>query len=507
MRRRWQPADTVIAVAIVLLVGVFGIFGFLAWQAYNSSASQAEERARAAADILAENSRWILGSSRAFLDLLAADIAGRPANVTGETTADVEAAVAILPAEMELAVFDAAGESIAAATSPRLPSNVADTGFFPPLADGQEWIVSRQLQDLESGEPIFLIARRLESGGAFAGIAALVIDASLLPTIWRLLDLGEDSTVTLVRDDGWLIARYPALPEALNVSNQPSYQAAMLEGRGTLSSDRSPADGIARVIAFQRLPDLGIIAYAAVSQDAIQAAIWQATGTVLSLMAPIAIALLIGSFFAAGLLRDSQRTQHALEVALARNQVLFREIHHRVKNNLQTVASMLNLQPISPDIKRQMNHRIGAMSALHEQIYRSGDFARVEVKDYLQAIVDRIRSSQESKVGLVADIEPMTVGKDAATPLGLLVNEVVTNAFKHGFPEGRAGTVRVTLKKLPDNQAELTVEDDGVGFAGPKSSQGIGMRLVDALTAQLGGTSSFSGEGGSKFVLNFPNPN
>jgi two-component sensor histidine kinase len=176
-----------------------------------------------------------------------------------------------------------------------------------------------------------------------------------------------------------------------------------------------------------------------------------------------------------------------------------------VKNNLQTVASMLNLQPISPDIKRQMNHRIGAMSALHEQIYRSSDFARVAAKDYLETIIDRIRSSQESAVELVADLEPMTVGKDAATHLGLLVNEVVNNALKHGFPEGRSGTVRITLKEQIDNRVELTVEDDGVGFTDTKSSQGIGMRLVDALTAQLGGESAFSGEGGTKFTLTFPN--
>jgi two-component sensor histidine kinase len=151
-----------------------------------------------------------------------------------------------------------------------------------------------------------------------------------------------------------------------------------------------------------------------------------------------------------------------------------------------------------------MNHRIGAMSALHEQIYRSSDFARVAAKDYLETIIDRIRSSQESPVELVTDIEPLTVGKDAATPLGLLVNEVVTNALKHGFPESRSGTVRVALKRLAEDRIELTVEDDGVGFTDSKSSQGIGMRLVDALTAQLGGESAFSGEGGTKFTLTFP---
>jgi two-component sensor histidine kinase len=151
-----------------------------------------------------------------------------------------------------------------------------------------------------------------------------------------------------------------------------------------------------------------------------------------------------------------------------------------------------------------MDHRIGAMSALHEQIYRSSDFARVAAKDYLETIIDRIRSSQESPVELVTDIEPLTVGKDAATPLGLLVNEVVTNALKHGFPESRSGTVRVALKRLAEDRIELTVEDDGVGFTDSKSSQGIGMRLVDALTAQLGGESAFSGEGGTKFTLTFP---
>ena len=189
---------------------------------------------------------------------------------------------------------------------------------------------------------------------------------------------------------------------------------------------------------------------------------------------------------------------------MSHNEVLFREIHHRVKNNLQSVASLLQMQPIPREIKADMGQRIAAMSAVHEHIYRSNDVATVRVKDYLETLIRNIRAGADPAVQVSQEIADVAVDKDAATPLGLILNEVVSNAFKHAFSDGRAGTIAVRLVQQADGRGRLTVEDNGVGFDPAQPAKGIGRRLIAALTQQLGGESHAVSENGSTFTLVFP---
>jgi two-component sensor histidine kinase len=191
---------------------------------------------------------------------------------------------------------------------------------------------------------------------------------------------------------------------------------------------------------------------------------------------------------------------------LAHNEVLFREIHHRVKNNLQSVASLLQMQPIAREIKVNMGQRIAAMSAVHEHIYRSNDFASVRIKTYLETLIATLRDGHDPTVEVFEDIDDVAVDKDAATPLGLIVNEVASNAFKHAFADGRAGRLRISLKRQGDTSACLIIEDNGPGFDPTAPSKGIGRRLIEALTMQLGGEAKVAPAegGGSRFTLSFP---
>jgi two-component sensor histidine kinase len=191
---------------------------------------------------------------------------------------------------------------------------------------------------------------------------------------------------------------------------------------------------------------------------------------------------------------------------LAHNDVLFREIHHRVKNNLQSVASLLQMQPIAREIKTNMGQRIAAMSAVHEHIYRSNSFSTVLAKPYVETLVENIRAGADPKVRVVEQLDEVSVDKDAATPLGLILNEVVANAFKHAFPDGREGTITVQLTRTEEGRGRMVVEDDGIGFDPATPAKGIGQRLIRALTEQLGGTSGFEARagGGTRFQLTFP---
>jgi two-component sensor histidine kinase len=300
-----------------------------------------------------------------------------------------------------------------------------------------------------------------------------------------------------------VIARLPSLTAPLNLAGTDSYKNLMSEDTGSYLSAKSPVDGVTRMVSYRHVDDLGYVAIASISTDAALAGLWTSIWIVSLLIAPIALALIIGSFITARLLRRTEATSRSLTAALAHNEVLFREIHHRVKNNLQSVAALLQLQPIPKEIKADMGQRIAAMSAVHEHIYRSNVFTVVQVKDYLHTLIENIRAGYDPKVALIEDIEDVAVDKDAATPLGLIVNEVVSNAFKHGFSDGRAGSVAVRLKAEGD-QGVLTVSDNGVGFDPAVPAKGIGRRLIGALVQQLRGQSDVIADNGTTFTLRFP---
>jgi two-component sensor histidine kinase len=503
---KWSAAASVVALASALIVVIFAVFAFLCWQAYWQVLDQSKLKAQRAADVMAGQASWIVSSSLAVLDQVAQQIAADPAQLSGVGQSPSASAINVLPATVSLATYDPAGRLVSAGSRPRPPADVADRIFFQMIVNGADWSLSRQLQDADTATPFFAVAKRLTSGGQFIGVAVLAIDATLLRSLWEPLDLGPDSTVSLVRDDGWVVSRYPALNEAVDLSKSSAFSTLTASEKGTYVSSASPVDGVARIVAYRGAPRFHFIAIASISQHVAFASLWTAIITVLVLLGPIALALLVGAVWTARLLRESARTQANLAAALAHNELLFREIHHRVKNNLQSVSSLLQMQPIPREIKADMGQRIAAMSAVHEHIYRSSDFGQVRVRDYLETLAENLRAGASKTAELELDIEDIAVDKDAATPLGLIVNEVVANAFKHAFPDDRAGHITVRLTQAGDDMGELCVEDNGVGFDPDAPTKGIGRRLIAALTAQLNGQSTFSAAagGGSRFTLTFP---
>jgi two-component sensor histidine kinase len=504
-RRLWTPANIVIAISSGLIAIIFAIFAGLCVQGFSTVLDQARSKTQSAADIVAEESQSTLGGVRALLQHLAAD-AVTPAGATALDASTVAASIKSLSAVLSFGLYDATGETIGGMASPNLPPRIGDLEFFKTLTSGgTDWTISKQMADAANGRPIFVAAQALP-GSSFAGVALLVVSGDVMKDFWGPLQLGPESTTGLLAADGWVVARYPALPASVDSSQAPPFTTFKASERGTYISDRSPADGVARVVGFRRLPQLGVVVVASISQEAVFGPIWTSIVTVLWLLGPIAIALLIGSLATAAILRRSARTQASLTAAVEHNQVLFREIHHRVKNNLQSVASLLQMQPIDKEVKAHMGQRIAAMSAVHEHIYRSNDFTNVRVKSYLETLIENIRASGDPRINVVEKLEDLAVDKDTATPLGLILNEVLSNAYKHAFPEGRFGIITVTLTKAGDDLGKLTIEDNGVGFDTSKPVKGIGQRLVRALTAQLAGESISTSNvgGGSTFTLTFP---
>jgi two-component sensor histidine kinase len=213
--------------------------------------------------------------------------------------------------------------------------------------------------------------------------------------------------------------------------------------------------------------------------------------------------LAVLSIWVARLLRRDEKMRASLAAAAERNNLLMREIHHRTKNNLQSVASLMKLQPISEEAKAAMTARIAAMSALHEQAYRSDQYSEVGLREYLLTLVETIRRTMSGDISLETELAEMAIDRDLAQPLGLIANEVISNAVKHAFAGRPGGRISIRLAAIAEDRAELTISDDGSGYTPTGAETGMGSRLIRAFAQQLGNDYSYASENGTRFVIRF----
>lgn len=182
----------------------------------------------------------------------------------------------------------------------------------------------------------------------------------------------------------------------------------------------------------------------------------------------------------------------------AENELLLKEIHHRVKNNLEVVSSLLELQSArldDPDLQAAMlasQNRVQSMGILHQKLYQSEHLAFVEMKQYFVNLSENILDSYHAadRVTVTCDMAELELDVDTAVPVGLIVNELLTNALKYAFPKGRLGRVRLSLEEQGQDVLRLRVADNGIGkvLNGQVQGTGFGTQLVDLLTRQLDGT-------------------
>ncbi|HEY9824991.1 MAG TPA: histidine kinase dimerization/phosphoacceptor domain -containing protein, partial [Stenomitos sp.] len=194
---------------------------------------------------------------------------------------------------------------------------------------------------------------------------------------------------------------------------------------------------------------------------------------------------------------ERKQVEEQLKRSLQEKDVLLREIHHRVKNNLNVIIGLLNLQASyveDDEVVEMFTHsknRIRTMALLHEQLYRSEDLGRIEVSSYIEQLVDNLAAAYEdraSQIDFCLNIVPVALNIETAIPCGLLINELVTNSFKYAFPEGQAGKISITLARV-NQHLDLTIQDDGIGLPPNldiQSCPSLGLRLVRLLALQLG---------------------
>jgi PAS domain S-box-containing protein len=217
-------------------------------------------------------------------------------------------------------------------------------------------------------------------------------------------------------------------------------------------------------------------------------------------------------------LTERRRAEAQVVVSLREKEVLLKEIHHRVKNNLQVISSLLSLQARHVQdqqvigVLQESRQRIRSMALVHEKLYQSQDLTRIDFAEYLRSLASYLFRSYELTprlVSLVVAADDVFLGIDTAIPCGLLVSELISNALKHAFPDGRGGEVLVAIRSGRDGHLTLTVSDDGVGFPEDLdlgNTRSLGLQLVNTLVSQIDGTIELDGDGGTTFRVTFTEP-
>ncbi|MDO9186873.1 MAG: histidine kinase dimerization/phosphoacceptor domain -containing protein [Bacteroidia bacterium] len=209
-------------------------------------------------------------------------------------------------------------------------------------------------------------------------------------------------------------------------------------------------------------------------------------------------------------------------ISLREKEVLLKEIHHRVKNNLQVISSLLNLQSekiTQPDLLEtfmESKNRIRAMALVHEKLYQSDDLSKIDFTEYMHSFLTYMDNShnlnpEKVQIHVNAITQSHFFKIDIAIPCGLILNELISNSFKYAFPDMRKGNIHLYFgieKKLKTtNQYILEVADDGIGIplsVDMKNPNSLGLQLLEMLTQQLGGTLALDRTNGTKFTVRFP---
>jgi two-component sensor histidine kinase len=217
---------------------------------------------------------------------------------------------------------------------------------------------------------------------------------------------------------------------------------------------------------------------------------------------------------------DRASIEKQLQTSISEKEVLLKEVHHRVKNNLQIISGLLYLQAnavrdrvddVALDAFAESQSRIKAMATIHDRLYQSQDLSGIDFGGYLHVLAPEILSffAKDKQVEINVDAESLYMPIDQAIPCGLIVNELVTNSLKHGFPGDLTGFVEISLHELPDGKRKLVVADNGIGMPenyNERSSRSMGLRLVSDLARQIDGGVSIESNAGTSVSILFEGP-
>jgi two-component sensor histidine kinase len=461
-------------------------------------------------------------------------------------------------------IFDLHGNPLCVWDTTKQVTGVRDQKWFQQVVATGATTISGRLASHALNEPIVTFGAPLKDAkGAMAAVVGLEIRLSWLASIGQESGLPPESAVYLLDGQGEILVATPrrsdedtnALPDGRDLP-------ATLHG-GERTFQAVGKDGISRIYGTYSIGQSQLFTLLGLPRESLIGPLWRDLWIQIAVLCVVSIAGMVtaligarplvtrwtdkltaaarsmdfGHLTADADLRGApselselgetlrrmaariQARESELQVSLNQKQLMLREIHHRVKNNLQTVTSLLNLYarlPRGDEFKQafaDVQLRVNTLALVHRHLYESQDLQDIDFAPFMSnlcALLQDGSGTSSRRVRLISKIPSVRMNGDRAVPLALLTTELVTNSFKHAFPDGRGGTIRVELAVDETDNATLTVADDGAGPPAEASAAqtalqaSMGRALIDAFTKQLGGTLSVSGPPGMTARLAFP---
>jgi two-component sensor histidine kinase len=539
--------------AIVLLVPTaFGVAAAI--QHYQSQVEEALRSIERYATLASSNENNLIWQSERITEDLGRDptiqaaIAG---NVDLEACEKVlKTAIGPYPAYAVASLLDTHGHPICRSTGNRKPSDASTTQWFKEAIDGQPSLSGYTFAPALN-QPILVYGTPVKDAAArVLAIIGLAIRIDWMSSSGQEPGLPPEASVDLLDRDGRPLVMSD--PGGQNGAGLPPAEMLQQIARGGVRRfDAVGTDGVARNYAVHAIAGGGLFIVLGQPTGTLIAPLQRDLAIQISILALVVLgglaAALIGSRLLVtrwiAKLREEARAiaagqvgptesfalnetliamgkrikarESELSESVAQKQMMLREIHHRVKNNLQTVTSLLNLYariPRGEAIKQafaDVQTRINALALVHRHLYESQDLREIDLAAFMTGLCRLVQDGcgvPARRVKLDVAIPTATMTGDRAIPLALLTTEILTNAFKHAFPENRAGAIGVRLTVGEHGAARLVISDNGVGTAQRTETSlpsTMGQTLIGAFTRQLGGTLTTSGPPGTTVTIDF----
>ncbi len=501
------PQFLVIAILLPLL-----FFGFAAYRDWEDVQAEADSRIEYVRDAFTEHALRVFkthelaayAASERIRERDWSDVAG-----SDDFHGFLAALAAGFPEIASISLVDANGQLRAtSAEFPAEPLDFAQENWFLRISrEGQAQIIDTDLpEDARERGAFSLVFRHDDSAGNFDGVVRLVISPGYFDNFHRQA-YPDAGVVALVHQDGTILTRFPPDMTLLGSLDPESvfFEKAAETAVGAFA-ERSPVDGEKRRYGYAQVADYPVyVTFGLGRGELLQ--LWRSRLSAYGgFFIPAGAALLVLALFAWRSHRELEDTVElrtaALSSAIAEKNQLLKEVHHRVKNNMQIISSLIRMQERVQTSPGETIRRVQAMALVHDLIYSHGDFASVNLAAYTHRLVEGVERTCDEGIVFSLQLQPVTLALDRAMPFALILSEVVTNALAHAAQNGR-GEITVVLSRDGD-EIELCIDDDGMGDNPEIDGRGFGLRLIKSLAVQLGARISYDRKHGATFRMRFP---
>lgn len=492
---------TLLYVALVALSVIITVFHFVV--DYHQTRRELEEKVEAYSLSMATDIRWYVDVVEQTLARVSEHLESVRAGATESSL--FAQSLGELPDGVVVAVYDETGSSVVFLGQTSNPVSVSDRQYFQDIRAGEQLVFSSLISDRVTGNMTFAIGVPLVEDGVFRGAAVAYAPMETFSRSWLGVG-GTGSNAFVVHRTRGISARLPAVESAAYEMpfDREFVETFFVSERGRYWAPVSPIDGVARVLGYSVVPNTPLSAVIGLDPNEAFSGYWNRLLITFAILLSILAVLGLFARKVRRLIIELEDSAAALARSNERNNTLLLEIHHRVKNNLQSALALFRLHVKDKQIVADIEPRINAMVAAHEHIYNSDALGAVSANSYITYLARKTLFAVSKDIDLTTSIPEVPLDDKVLMPLGQLINEVVINAAKYGYPDGRHGVVDIRLTVDSDEVATLTIHNDGDPIP-HMVSRGLGSRLISAFAGQLcGEVTTFSDSSGVTVTLKFP---